>query len=80
MSNNGQRIGQNDMATDRPQGLEAGASRDGTELSRTETAKYIVSMLEGLESLAKSAQLPFLAYLIDIAREEARAEKIRRKD
>ena len=68
------------MATDRPQGLEARASRDGTELSRVETAQYIASMLVGLKSLAKSAQLPFLAYLIDIAREEARAEKARRKD
>lgn len=68
------------MATDRPQGLEARASRDGTELSRVETAEYIASMLEGLQSLAKSAQLPFLAYLVDVAGEEARAEKIRRKD
>ena len=68
------------MAVDRPQGLEARASRDGTELSRVETAQYIASMLVGLKSLAKSAQLPFLAYLIDIAREEARAEKARRKD
>lgn len=68
------------MAVDRPQGLEARASQDGTELSRVETARYIVSMLEGLKSLAKSAQLPFLAYLIDIAREEARAKKVRRKD
>ena len=68
------------MATDRPQGLEARGSRDGTELSRVETAQYIASMLEGLQSLAKSAELRFLAYLIDIAREEARAEKVRRKD
>lgn len=68
------------MATNRPQGLEARASRDGTELSRVETAEYIASMLEGLQSLAKSAELRFLAYLIDIAREEARAKKVGRKD
>ncbi len=68
------------MATDRPQGLEARASRDGMEPSRLETAQYIASMLEGLQSLAKSAQLRFLAYLIDVAREEARAKKVRRKD
>ena len=80
MGNNGQRIGQNDMVTDRPQGLKERASRDGTELSRVETAEYIASMLEGLKSVAKSAQLPFLAYLIDVAREEARAEKVRHKD
>ena len=59
---------------------EARASRGETDLSRGETVEYIASMLEGLQSLAKRGQLPFLAYLIEIAREEARAEKLRRKD
>jgi hypothetical protein len=32
-------------------------------------------MLEGLRAVAKSAEMPFLAYLIDVAREEANSQK-----
>jgi hypothetical protein len=32
-------------------------------------------MLEGLHLVAKSAQMPFLAYLIEVAREEANTQK-----
>jgi hypothetical protein len=32
-------------------------------------------MLEGLRSVAKGAEMPFLAYLIDIALEEAKIQK-----
>jgi hypothetical protein len=32
-------------------------------------------MLEGLHLVAKSAEMPFLAYLIEVAREEANTQK-----
>ncbi|MEX2166457.1 MAG: hypothetical protein WD852_05480 [Methyloceanibacter sp.] len=35
----------------------------------------IASMLDGLRQLAVGAQLPFLAYLIGVAQEEAKSEK-----
>jgi len=34
-------------------------------------------MLEGLHLVAKSAEMPFLAYLIDVALEEAKNQKSR---
>jgi hypothetical protein len=35
-------------------------------------------MLEGLHQVAKSAEMPFLAYLIDVAREEAKSQVVKR--
>jgi hypothetical protein len=35
-------------------------------------------MLEGLRQVAGSAKMPFLAYLINVALEEARLEKAKR--
>jgi hypothetical protein len=52
-----------------------GGAKPGSELTHQEAADYIVSMLEGLHSVAKSAEMPFLAYLIDIALEEAKSQK-----
>jgi hypothetical protein len=43
-----------------------------------EAAEYIASMLEGLHLVAKSAEMPFLAYLIDVALEEANSQKAQR--
>jgi hypothetical protein len=43
--------------------------------SRTEAAEYIGSLLEGLQSLAQEAQMPFLTYLLTMALEEAKTEK-----
>jgi len=40
-----------------------------------EAAEYIASLLEGLKQVAYSAQMPFLAYLITVALEEANNEK-----
>jgi hypothetical protein len=48
---------------------------DNPELSPREAAEYIASMLEGLHLVAKSAEMLFLAYLIDVAREEANNQK-----
>ena len=48
---------------------------DGPELTHKEAAEYIASMLEGLHSVAKGAEMPFLAYLIEVAREEANSQK-----
>jgi hypothetical protein len=50
----------------------------GPELSHQEAAEYIASMLEGLTQVATSAQMPFLAYLISVALEEAKIQKIPR--
>ncbi len=48
---------------------------DGQRLSQREAAEYIASLLEGLRVVAHNAQLQFLAYLINIALEEANNEK-----
>ncbi len=53
----------------------ASSGREGLELSDQEAAEYIASILEGLTQVASSARMPFLAYLINIALEEARLEK-----
>jgi hypothetical protein len=50
-------------------------SRDGPELTHSEAAEYISSMLEGLRMVAQGAKMPFLAYLIHVALEEANNEK-----
>jgi len=42
--------------------------------SRRETAEYIASILLGLRQSAHEAELPFLAYLISVALEEANEE------
>jgi hypothetical protein len=47
-------------------------------MSRLEAAEYIASLLESLKTVASSAQLPFLAYLISVALEEANSEKSNR--
>lgn len=44
-------------------------------VSGQEAAEYIASLLEGLKVLAHQAQLPFLAYLLGMALEEAKTEK-----
>jgi len=53
----------------------ASSFNDGRELSRKEAAEYIASLLEGLRLVAHNAQLQFLAYLINVALEEAKNEK-----
>jgi hypothetical protein len=45
------------------------------DLTHREAAEYIASLLEGLKSVAHSARMPFLAYLINVALEEAKSEK-----
>jgi hypothetical protein len=40
--------------------------------------EYIHSMLEGLARVAGGAGMPFLAYLINVALEEAKVEKATR--
>jgi hypothetical protein len=44
-------------------------------MSRLEAAEYIASLLASLKAVASGAQLPFLAYLISVALEEANLEK-----
>jgi hypothetical protein len=50
-------------------------SNEGPKLTHREAAEYISSMLEGLRMVAQGAQMPFLAYLINVALEEANNEK-----
>jgi len=61
-----------------PPGGGASSFNDCRELSRREAAEYIASLLEGLRVVAHNAQLQFLAYLINIALEEANNEKATR--
>ncbi len=58
----------------RPPGAASSFNAD-KELSRKEAAEYIASLLEGLRVVAHNAQLQFLAYLINVALEEANNEK-----
>jgi len=55
--------------------IRAGAASKDTGVSRRETAEYVAAMLEGLRKSAHQAKLPFLAYLISVALEEANNEK-----
>ena len=55
-----------------------GPRNEGLEPSHHEAAEYIASMLEALQQLAGSAKMTFLAYLINVALEEARIEKAKR--
>ena len=77
---NRREIGQNEMAGPRTRPPMGGASsgEDGRELSRKEAAEYIASLLEGLRLVAHNSQLKFLAYLINVALEEANNEKASR--
>jgi hypothetical protein len=46
-------------------------------MTRREAAEYIAGMLDGLHSIANAANLPFIAYLLAMAMEEAQVEKSR---
>jgi hypothetical protein len=59
----------------RPPVGDLGPSGKGKDLTRQEAAEYISSLLEGLRVVAHGAQMPFLAYLLDVALEEANNEK-----
>ena len=59
----------------RPPASGASPSSQGPDLTHQEAAEYIASLLEGLRLVAHSARMPFLAYLITVALEEAKNEK-----
>ncbi|HXG78578.1 MAG TPA: hypothetical protein VNJ31_04455 [Methyloceanibacter sp.] len=59
----------------RPPQDSATTAGEASHLSHGEAAEYIAAMLEGLRHVAKSARMPFLAYLIDVALEEAKTQK-----
>lgn len=50
---------------------------NGSDLTRREAADYIVGLLDGLKLIAREAGLPFIAYLLTMASEEAGVEKSR---
>jgi len=62
---------------DRPPVGDASPPSEG-QLSHQEAAEYIASILGKLTQVANRARMPFLAYLINIALEEARLEKTRK--
>ena len=63
------------MAGTRAQPPAGGASPSSHGPELTPKEECIASLLEGLKSVAQSAQMPFLAYLITVALEEANNEK-----
>lgn len=56
----------------------AGQIGEGSESARREAAEYIASLLGSLRLVAHQAELPFLAYLIGVALEEANDVKSKR--
>ncbi len=54
---------------------EDGSEEDGSEPPATpwETAAFIADMLQGLSLMASQARLELLAYLLELAQEEAQA-------
>ena len=58
--------------------MGASPTGEGRELTHQEAAEYIASLLEGLRQVASTARMPFLAYLISVALEEANIEKVPR--
>ncbi len=62
----------------RPPEMGASPTGEGRELTHQEAAEYIASLLEGLRQVASTARMPFLAYLISVALEEANIEKVPR--
>ena len=64
------------MAGTRARSTAGGASEagNGSALTRQETAEYIASGRQ----VARGGQMPFLAYLINVALEEANNEKTAR--
>ena len=59
----------------RPPAGGASPTSEGPDLSHQEAAEYIASMLEGLRQVAGGARMPFLAYLINVALEEANLQR-----
>lgn len=47
-------------------------------MTHREAAEYVAAMLEGLQQVAKDAEMTFLAYLIDMALEEAKVQRTAR--
>lgn len=62
----------------RPPAGGAGSSPSGPEMTHREAAEYVAAMLEGLQQVAKDAEMTFLAYLIDMALEEAKVQRTAR--
>ncbi len=56
---------------------EDSSSKPPSDMTRREAADYIAGMLDGLHAIANAANLPFIAYLLAMAIEEAQAEKSR---
>ncbi len=76
MGTNGREIRQNRMAGSRARPpIGANPANRQSEPSRKEAAEYIASLLEGLRHLANQTQMPFLAYLLTMAQEEANTER-----
>lgn len=61
----------------RRQTKQNGAPPAKSALTRREAADYIAALLEELKSLAHGAGLPFVAYLLAMAKQEAQTEKSR---
>jgi hypothetical protein len=58
-------------------GAGGNSGGNGSDLTRREAAEYIAGLLDGLKLIAHEAGLPFIAYLLAMASEEARVEKSR---
>ena len=72
----------------RPQKKQNGAPRsrkaperegpiNGSEMTRREAADYIATLVDELKSIAQTAGLPLIAYLLAMAKEEAQVERAR---
>jgi hypothetical protein len=55
------------------------SSGSGSTMTRQEAAAYIAGLLRGVKAIAQKAGLPFIAYLLGMAIEEAQVEESREK-
>ena len=59
------------------EGLARASRHPQTTQSKKEVAEYVAELTEELSHLAKVSDLPVLAYLLDIAKLEARTQSSR---
>ncbi len=77
MSNKRKKIAASDNA-DLASRAAAAEDGEGSTYTPTQIAGYISYLLDELRVMAEKGEMPFLAYLLNIAYEEAESQKLRK--